>query len=537
MGADKVGAKLPPLVRAVEANRAQGGVALRSDARQHRLHRPPSSRPATSTRSSHEVRGFFDVHAAEGTWAGGVHVEMTGQDVTECIGGAHRLTEADLSEPLRNILRPAAERGAVAGTGVPDRRGAEGAPRAARPRARCRRRAVGAGERDRRAETAVAIWRPISPRAPTATSIAPSEIVARFGDRRVTYAVFLRRPVISRPAADAGMAARPWREARGTRFDDRGELSRKATGSAPASRSSTSRGSLRAAVGPRDDPAAEARPGLRRRAQRLSDVPCAAEGRVPGDGGAALRRRRDAGHDGLRRLGRQRGGQAEGAKGFIGSANDATAHWFGATARLRHHAAFADRLCRLAPCAPPRCSTRPSRTSRLTVLVDYFGREITDGLAVCARFPELAAAGQLSVRLDTHGGRFLEGLDPGRELRRAGTPRARRDPPIPQRCRAALPGRHRRFRRGDLADARGAGRGRLPAGADRRLVRLRRRQMPGDGGRAAPIDVVGTGSFIPEIWPETYATADIVEYDGVPRVKVGREFLLRSDRREGSKKP
>ncbi|WP_457831795.1 3-deoxy-7-phosphoheptulonate synthase, partial [Staphylococcus aureus] len=44
-----------------------------------------------------EVRHFFDAHAAEGTWAGGVHVEMTGRDVTECVGGAHRLTEADLS--------------------------------------------------------------------------------------------------------------------------------------------------------------------------------------------------------------------------------------------------------------------------------------------------------------------------------------------------------------------------------------------------------------------------------------------------------
>ena len=42
----------------------------------------------------------------------------------------------------------------------------------------------------------------------------------------------------------------------------------------------------------------------------------------------------------------------------------------------------------------------------------------------------------------------------------------------------------------------------------------------------APIDVVGTGSFIPDPWHETYATADIVAYDGVPTVKVGREFLL-----------
>ncbi len=43
----------------------------------------------------------------------------------------------------------------------------------------------------------------------------------------------------------------------------------------------------------------------------------------------------------------------------------------------------------------------------------------------------------------------------------------------------------------------------------------------------APIDVIGTGSFLPELWSETYATADIVEYDGEPRVKLGREFLLR----------
>ena len=44
----------------------------------------------------------------------------------------------------------------------------------------------------------------------------------------------------------------------------------------------------------------------------------------------------------------------------------------------------------------------------------------------------------------------------------------------------------------------------------------------------APIDVVGTGSYLPEVWSETYATADIVAYDGSPRVKVGREFLLRA---------
>jgi nicotinate phosphoribosyltransferase len=51
----------------------------------------------------------------------------------------------------------------------------------------------------------------------------------------------------------------------------------------------------------------------------------------------------------------------------------------------------------------------------------------------------------------------------------------------------------------------------------------------------APIDIVGTGSFLPDLWSETYATADIVEYDGAPMVKVGREFLLRrnGERRRG----
>jgi nicotinate phosphoribosyltransferase len=48
---------------------------------------------------------------------------------------------------------------------------------------------------------------------------------------------------------------------------------------------------------------------------------------------------------------------------------------------------------------------------------------------------------------------------------------------------------------------------------------------------AAPIDVIGTGSYLPELWSETYATADIIAYDGKPMVKLGREFLLK--KREG----
>ena len=42
----------------------------------------------------------------------------------------------------------------------------------------------------------------------------------------------------------------------------------------------------------------------------------------------------------------------------------------------------------------------------------------------------------------------------------------------------------------------------------------------------APIDIIGTGSYLPERWSETYATADVISYDGTSRVKVGREFLF-----------
>ena len=45
---------------------------------------------------------------------------------------------------------------------------------------------------------------------------------------------------------------------------------------------------------------------------------------------------------------------------------------------------------------------------------------------------------------------------------------------------------------------------------------------------SAPVDVIGTGSFLPDSWSDTYATADIIEYNGRPLVKVGREFLQKS---------
>ena len=53
-----------------------------------------------------EVRGFFEVHAALGTVPGGVHVELTGEDVTECLGGAHDLTDADLAGRYETACDP-----------------------------------------------------------------------------------------------------------------------------------------------------------------------------------------------------------------------------------------------------------------------------------------------------------------------------------------------------------------------------------------------------------------------------------------------
>jgi 3-deoxy-7-phosphoheptulonate synthase len=53
-----------------------------------------------------EVRDFFSVHRAEGTYAGGVHFEMTGQNVTECTGGSHIVTEEDLSSRYHTACDP-----------------------------------------------------------------------------------------------------------------------------------------------------------------------------------------------------------------------------------------------------------------------------------------------------------------------------------------------------------------------------------------------------------------------------------------------
>jgi 3-deoxy-7-phosphoheptulonate synthase len=53
-----------------------------------------------------EVQGFFDVHHALGTWPGGIHVELTGDDVTECVGGGEELAEVDLVHRYESVCDP-----------------------------------------------------------------------------------------------------------------------------------------------------------------------------------------------------------------------------------------------------------------------------------------------------------------------------------------------------------------------------------------------------------------------------------------------
>ena len=106
-----------------------------------------------------------------------------------------------------------------------------------------------------------------------------------------------------------------------------------------------------------------------------------------------------------------RAAQADyGAKGFIGSSTDETAHWFGAKEGMGSMPHRAIKMCgSTLKAAEVYYECFPDLP--LIVLVDYFGKEVTDSLEVAARFTHLAKQGKLYVRLDTHGGRYMEGLD------------------------------------------------------------------------------------------------------------------------------
>lgn len=223
-----------------------------------------------------------------------------------------------------------------------------------------------------------------------------------------------------------------------------------------------------------------------------------------------------------------------GAKGFIGNASNATAHYFGNDAGLgtMPHALIGYAGSTL-KAAEMFAETFPGEP--MTVLVDYYGREVSDALAVCRTYPQLAADGKLSVRLDTHGGRFVEGLDTQASyaVLERHVPRGVRQYRTEDELRwlvgtgvtaAAI------YHMRDALDEAGFDKVGIVASSGFNIAKCRVM-----GSVKAPIDVVGTGSFLPENWRETYATADIVEYDGKPSVKVGREFLLKGRRHRAAR--
>ncbi|HEX8376139.1 MAG TPA: 3-deoxy-7-phosphoheptulonate synthase class II, partial [Geminicoccaceae bacterium] len=105
MGWDKIERHLPPLIR-----------ALRRDGREVVWSCDPMHGNTVKSTSGYktrpfdrvlaEARSFFAVHRAEGTHAGGIHLEMTGQDVTECTGGAQAITDAGLKDRYHTYCDP-----------------------------------------------------------------------------------------------------------------------------------------------------------------------------------------------------------------------------------------------------------------------------------------------------------------------------------------------------------------------------------------------------------------------------------------------
>ncbi len=104
-GADKIGDHLPGLIRAVQR---EGRVVVWSCDPMHgnTITSTTGYKTRPFDRILAEVKSFFAIHAVEGTHAGGVHLEMTGKDVTECVGGARAITDEDLNDRYHTVCDP-----------------------------------------------------------------------------------------------------------------------------------------------------------------------------------------------------------------------------------------------------------------------------------------------------------------------------------------------------------------------------------------------------------------------------------------------
>ena len=349
------------------------------------------------------------------------------------------------------------------------------------------------------------------------------EIVARFGDSAVTYAIFLRRPVLSAPWLMA-----TWLDevatARRVQFKldlprTEGEWVGAGEPLAYVTGSFLQLVDLETILLQKIGAACVA-------ALNAYQM-CLA---LPGAGFLAMDARHCAGAEMQEMMAYaasvgSRAAQKQGAKGFLGNANDSTAHYFGTSrgfGTMPHGlVGYAGSTLRAVEMFHEVFPDEP-----IAALVDYFGLEITDTLAVCRRFSGMADNGLVSIRLHTHGGRFMESLDPQASY----AVLERHVPEVMRRYRSpselqALIGTGVSaaaiWRLREVLDEAGFPRVKIIASSGFGVEKC---TVMADAH--APIDVVGTGSYLPEHWSETFATADVVAYDGIARVKVGREFLL-----------
>ncbi len=351
------------------------------------------------------------------------------------------------------------------------------------------------------------------------------EIVARFGDVVVTYAIFMRRPVVSAPrqavewlravAADRGTSFEIDLCVEESRWIGAGEPLMYVTGSYHHLVD------LETLLLQKLGPACVAAYNVCAMCMELPHVRflamdarhCAGTEMADMMGYAAC-------------VGSERAKRKVGAAGFVGGSTDATAHYFGQSMGFgtMPHALIGYAGSTVAA-AEMFVETFPDED--LTVLIDYFGHEITDALAVCQRFEELAKEQRLMLRLDTLGGRFCEGLDPAASY-------AVLERHVPAAIRGYRTDEELRYLLGpgvsaaaiwylreqlDAAGFKGVG---IVASSGFGPAKCKAMAIA-----EAPVAAIGTGSFLPERWSETFATADIVDYDGKPRVKLGREFLLK----------
>ncbi|HWD58962.1 MAG TPA: nicotinate phosphoribosyltransferase [Stellaceae bacterium] len=350
-------------------------------------------------------------------------------------------------------------------------------------------------------------------------------IVEQFGDRRVTYAVFMRRPVISTPrlAIDflESMAA-----SRGATFDielnyPEGEMVGAGEPILYISGPLLHLVDLETLLLQKLGPACVAAYNASAMCAELPKVAFLAMDARHCAGGEMAEMMAYAAA-----VGSVHARKVADAIGFIGCAADATAPYFGQAKGIgtMPHAliGYAGSTLRAAEMFHATFPDEP-----LTVLVDYFGRETSDAVEVCQRFPELAAAGKLAFRMDTPGGRYCEGLDLGasyailerhapQSIRGYRTEEELRDLVGTGVSAAAL------WQLRLVLDEAGFPKARIVASSGFGPQKCRMMAIA-----SAPIDAIGTGSYLPEQWRETYATADIIAFDGKPMVKVGREFLLR----------